>query len=481
MTNDKRRILAFFAAFVGIAIASVVVAQSALTVTIPAAEILDRDLYLSAKTVTIDGTVRGNAIIAAEVVTLNGTVEGDVYLAAERITIDGTVKGDAVVAGRSLRINGTVEEDVIAFAQAIDLDGTVGDDVRMAGEVLRLNAQARVGDDAIAAGYSVETRVGSLVKGNLNLAAARALLAGTVEQNLVGAIAAVALHGLVDGDVNLTVSDRQPFRPPFLPNPPLAMPKIPAGLTVANSTVIGGNFTYRVPPRAARVGEKAQFSGEVVREPGAVSRQAMPGQPSLAVVIASLQRFATLAAIGIVLLQLKPRWLQGLAQTVQTKPRASLGWGLLGGVGVVGVAVAIALLTAFSILLLALTFQSLILPVFGLGVLANLALLLGFGSFIGFVPQIVLSYLGGRTVLQNVKSDWAAKDWVALCVGLAGFVAIAAVPIVGTIFSILAIALGLGALALWGKQRWDSHLSRLQHRKRYLMEKAAYEANPEKS
>ncbi|MDY7013961.1 MAG: polymer-forming cytoskeletal protein [Cyanobacteriota bacterium] len=462
----KRRIVAFLV-LAAIAIASVAVARSEPTVTISANETLEGDLYLSAKTATIDGTIRGNAIIAAEIVTLNGTVEGDVYLAAETIAIAGTVKGDAVAVGRSIRIEGTVEEDALVFGQGVDIDGTIGDDVRMAGEVLRLNARSRVGDDAIAAGYSVESRVGSLVEGNFNVAGARALLAGTVEGNLVGAIASVAFHGWVDGDVTLGVGDEQPFRPPFIPNPPLAMPEVPAGLTVANSAAIGGNFTYRVPPNVANIGEKAQIAGEVVREPGAVPRQPPAGQPYLAVAIASLRRFFTLAAVGLVLLQLKPRGLHVLAQTVQAKPGSSLGWGLL-SLGAIAIAtVAIALLTGLLVVLFALTFQGLVLPVLGFGLLANLALLVGFGSFIGFVPQIALSYLGGRAALQKMRPDWAAKDWVSLCLGLAGFVAIATVPIAGTIFGSASICLGLGALALQVKQRWGSHLSLPQPRKRY--------------
>ncbi|MDY6784613.1 MAG: hypothetical protein SW833_19060 [Cyanobacteriota bacterium] len=469
-TSWQRRIVALLA-LVAIAIAGVTVARGETTVTIPTNEIVERDLYSSAKTVTLDGTVQGNAFVAAEVITLNGTVEGDVYLAAEKITIDGTVEGDAVLAGRSIRIDGTVEEDAIAFAQAVEIDGTVGDDVRLAGEVLRLNPRARIGDDAIATGYSIESQVGSIVKGNFNLSGARALLAGTVERNVVGALSSVALHGLIDGDATLTVGNDRPFRPPFLPPSPIASAEIPAGLTVANSTAIGGNFTYRVPPDAARVDEQAQFAGEVVREPGQGDRKWIQAESGLAIAIASLQRFATLAALGIVLLQLKPHWLQILAQTVKGKAAASLGWGVLSGAGVALVAIAITLLTAVAIFLLTFTFESLILPILGLGILANLALLVSFGSFIGFVPPIVLSYLGGRAVLQNVKFVRAQKDWVALCVGLVGFIAIAALPIVGTIFNGVAICLGLGALALWAKQQRASHLPLPQPKKRYRIEK----------
>ena len=78
-------------------------------ILIGAEEVIEDDLYVAGKTVTIDGTLKGNGIVAGELITVNGTIEDDVYLAGETVTIEGIVKGDAVVAGRLIQVNGTVE------------------------------------------------------------------------------------------------------------------------------------------------------------------------------------------------------------------------------------------------------------------------------------------------------------------------------------------------------------------------------------
>lgn len=450
----KRGILTFLGLVLlvlAIAIASVWAANGEQNVTIKAGEIRDNDLYLTAKTVTIDGTVRGTAAIAAETIVLNGTVEDDVYLAAETVTVNGTVRGDAVLAGRQVRINGTVEEDAIAAGQSVAINGTVGDDLRAAGEVLLLDTQAEVADDVMAAGASLESKVGSSVGSNLNFSGGQALLAGTIQKNAIGAIGSVALYGIVDGNVNLAVGNSKSFRPPFAPEPAIAIPEVPVGLTVADSAQIGGNLTY-LSQQEAKISPKARIAGDTVREKVATEVKVKPPPSPAQVFLGQLRRFATLVLVGGVLLQLKPSWTQTLAQTARAQPLPSLGWGLVSFVTVGAVAIAIAISTTLLAFLFAFTLQGLVLPVLGLGMLANFALLLGFGIFISFIPQIALSYLGGRTLLQKIEPAWASKRWLALCLGLALFVAISAIPIAGQIFSLIIVCLGLGALWIRGRQ-----------------------------
>jgi cytoskeletal protein CcmA (bactofilin family) len=70
------------------------VPENQASVTIGAQEVINDDLYLSAETVTIDGTVKGDAVVAATQITLNGTVEGDLIAVGRIITVNGTVNDD---------------------------------------------------------------------------------------------------------------------------------------------------------------------------------------------------------------------------------------------------------------------------------------------------------------------------------------------------------------------------------------------------
>ena len=377
-------------------------------------------------------------------------IEDDVYLAGETVTIDGTVKGDAVVAGRSITINGTVEEDLIAAGQAVALNGTVGDDVRMAGEVLLLKESARVADDLIAAGFSLESKAGSIVAGNLKFAGAQALLAGTVEQNLDGAMGAMELRGTVDGNMKVWVGSSKPYQAPFRPEPAIEIPEVPSGLTLTDSAKIGGQFTYKSATEA-KISQEAQVAGGIVREE--VEEWAEPTPSLTEVIVNQLRRLVTLALVGWLLSWLVPGWTQSLAETVQARPLSSFGWGIVAflAVGIMGMA--IAMVTAILTAIFAFTLQGLILPVIGLGLLAYLTLFIGFLIFSSYVPPIALSFLGGRWLLQKIKPDRSSGRFLPLFVGLVVLVILTGIPVLGGILNLIILFFGLGALWLWGKAR----------------------------
>lgn len=421
--------------------------------TIEASKIVNEDVYLRAQTVAIDGTVRGTAAIAAQRIIINGTVEEDAYLAAETVTVNGTIGGDAVIIGRQVRINGDVSGDAIAIGQTVVANGRIGGDLRLGGEVLLLDERAEIGEDVAATGESLESRVGSRVDGNTIFGGARALLAGTVHRNTIASAGAVALHGIFDGNVNIRVGKGLPQTIPFLPEPATAMPNVPVGLAVADSAQIGGNFTYR-SPQTAKLGKKAWIAGSTVREP-LESEAKVAGVPlnPARVLWRQLQRFATLALVGSLLVGLKPYWAQTLARTVRDRPVASFGWGVAVMLAVAGIAIAIAAVALLLAILFGYTLRGLVLPVLGVGMVTNLALLVGFGIFVSFVPQIAMSYWGGRVLVQNFKPEWSARYWISLCIGLVLFVAIASIPVLGQIFSFTIICLGLGALFLSQRKR----------------------------
>ena len=71
-------------------------------------------------------------------------VEGDLYVAANSVTIDGTIKGDLVAVAGQITVNGTVEGDLLVAGQGIVINGVVRDDARAAGQAILLGPSARV-------------------------------------------------------------------------------------------------------------------------------------------------------------------------------------------------------------------------------------------------------------------------------------------------------------------------------------------------
>ena len=95
---------------------------------------------------------QGNEVLIAK----DEVIDDDLYVFAQKVTVNGTIKGDLIVFGRQININGSVDGDLIAAAQQVLVNGKVSDDARIAGQVLTLQDGADIGDDLIAASYSLE-------------------------------------------------------------------------------------------------------------------------------------------------------------------------------------------------------------------------------------------------------------------------------------------------------------------------------------
>jgi cytoskeletal protein CcmA (bactofilin family) len=396
------------------------------------------------------------------VINANEVINDDVYLAGENVTIDGTIKGDAVLAGRKITINGTVEGDLLAAGQAIIINGTVKDDARIAGQVLQLGSKARVGDGLMASGASLENQAGSTVGGNLYFGGAQALLAGKVERNVVGGMNSLDLRGTVGGNMTVTaIADPNVLRGPFAPNAPVAIPPVPIGLTLGDSAQVSGKLTYKsLTP--ANISQNAQIKGGVVQE------QLPPefaGRPNpVWIVISQLQRLLTLILIGWLMLRFVPTWTQSLAATVQTRPLASLGWGIISFLGIWAMMIVITIAASILATIFAFTLPNLILPTIGLGILANLSLVIGFLIFASYVPQIILSFLGGQWLLHKIRLNVSNRRFTSLIIGLVVFVILTAIPVFGDILSLIIIFAGLGALWIL----WRSKGDRLHNRQLIL-------------
>src|SRR5918997_1351672 len=95
--------------------------------------------------------------------------------------------------------------DRVVMGSGEEVEGTVDDDARIAGQTLLLRDDARVGDDLISAGFSLESGPGSTVGGTLLYAGYQALLAGNVGEDLKGAMNGLQLSGQVGRDVDANV------------------------------------------------------------------------------------------------------------------------------------------------------------------------------------------------------------------------------------------------------------------------------------
>jgi len=124
-------------------------ARSGNIVTVASGEVIDGDLYVGGKTITIDGTINGDLIAAGRTITVNGPVNGSI-----------------IAAGETVNINGEVTHAVRVIGETLNISGTIGRDLLVAGAKFSMASTSEIGGDfLLGAGTAL---IDGLIKGDIN-------------------------------------------------------------------------------------------------------------------------------------------------------------------------------------------------------------------------------------------------------------------------------------------------------------------------
>jgi cytoskeletal protein CcmA (bactofilin family) len=420
-------------------------------------------LTLTTPASAFDGRSGENVIIKSDEV-----IDDDLYITAGTFVLDGTVNGDLIALGQTITINGKVDGDVMAAGQTVLVNGTVTGAVRMAGSVLLLGEQASVGGDVIATGYSLETRAGSTIGQDLVFAGGQILLAGDVARNVQAATSALELRGAVGGNVDADVGETDagyagPSPTLFMPESPVPVPTVNPGLTIAQSAKVEGNLKYKQSREL--VFPAGAVAGKATRTQPATNTAVAPpettGQRVLTWGLNALRASVTLILIGLFLLWLFPNFMQGWSRRLQSAVWPSLGWGVAAYIIFFLALLLIAVLIVLGGLLFGvLTLGGVAGTIISVGVLSFLALILGFVLVTSFVAKVVFSQALGRWLLARVNSPLVEHRFWPMVIGVVVTVVVIALfrfPLIpgflGTFLNFVVILFGLGALWLWGRER----------------------------
>ncbi len=395
-------------------------------------------------------------------------INDDLYVAANEFVLDGTINGDVVSGGNMVTINGKVSGNVIAGGQTIVINGTVMGDVLAAGSVLYFGENAQIGGDVVAAGYSLELRKGTVVGRDAVVAGYQILQAGDVGRNMMAAASGIEIDGQIAGNARLAAADPNQSRnevPPgmFVNQSTVPVPAVRPGLTISPSARIKGNLDYVQSTDLT-------FPAGVVG--GSISRQAPPPEETRQVVSETpaqkagiwaldlLRTLITLILLGLLLAWLFPRFLGQLASKLESNPWASLGLGVVAYAGfffliLLILFVAIVGAVVFGVL----TLGGLSGAVVWLGIVALLALIVGFALAASFLTKIVFGATLGRWILLRVSPALAAhRYWptligVTLVVLVVGLLSFPLIPgSLGWLLNSLVILFGMGAIWLGGRE-----------------------------
>ena len=414
-------------------------------------------LTIATPAMAFDGREGDVVVIEADEV-----VNDDLYVSAEEFTLEGTVKGDLFVVGNVIVINGVVEGDLFAGGNSVIINGTVMDDVRMGGAALKLGDEASIGGDLLAGGASLEAESGSTVGGNLLYGGGQILFAGDVADDAMIGTGAASLSGEFGGDVRVDIGDvdeNGPSPSMYINNTEISIPSVKPGLEVDEDAKIEGDLIYTLTKDAAI--PSGAVEGKVTRNEPVLDVKYSKPEPTQAEKAVSwtldlLRTIVTLILFGLLLGWLAPTFMKTLTDKLQAQPAASLGWGVVAYVAfffALFLLVTVAILGAviFGII----TLGGISGTIIWVAILALFAAVVGFVLVTVFLTKIIVAWLGGKWILGRFNPSLAEHKVWPLVLGVVILALLIELPFVGWLIGLLVMFLGLGALWIWGRERWQ--------------------------
>lgn len=328
-------------------------------------------------------------------------VDSTLYLAGTTVTVNGTVKGDLYCAGQNIDVTGTVEGDVICAGQTVNVSGNVLGDVRVAGQTVTVAGP--IAHSLTAFGQSVTLSGNAVISMDVTVYGTSVHLGGKVGRDAVVGGQNVTVAGLVGRNITSTVDQ----------------------LAFGNGSRVGGNVDYTSYKEADK-GSGVTVEGKTIRhDPPANQNDSTLGWVAQFWGVAYW--FGAWLVLGLLLLALAPRSYKATANVMIQQA----GWTLLAGTAALIMTPVLAVMLMVTVL----------------GIPAGAVVLL-----LWVVAMMAACAYSGFSLGQwlAAQAGWKLK-WplaTSLAIGLLLLALLMLVPVVGGLFSLLALVWGLGGIVL---------------------------------
>lgn len=329
----------------------------------------------------------------------NQTVNEDYFASGQTVIVSGTVNGDVYAAGSTVLINGRVTGDVMAAGGNVSVTGRVDGNVRAAGGQIVI--AGNIGKNVTTAGGSIAIEDAAKVAGSLVVAGGNVSVLSPIGKGMSMAVGQVSIAAPIGGNVQGGVQS----------------------LNIAPNTRIAGGLTYWSSNKAnipAGTVAKGVTFHQMATSSSTSQRQTGKFVFSGISVLWELVGLVSSFIIGLLLLWFVPRYIESLSGTITARLWLSMGIGFL----------TVVLVPVVGIFLL----------ITIIGIPIAILLFLAFAFFV-LLNKIFVSYAIGKKLLPD-------KDYLALLVGLIIYGIISIIPIIGWVWSIIALFIGIGALML---------------------------------
>lgn len=219
-------------------------------------------------------------------VTVHGTVNGDAYLFGGNIYLDGTINGDLIVIGGTVTVGGTVKNDLRLAGGTVVVDGKIGGNILAGGGTITFSQNSNLSGSLIAGGGTVT--VNTPISKNVWLGGGQTDINSNLkaDTNIGGGEIILDSNAKIDGNLNYW-SDQK--------------------IKSVQGSTVSGTVTQHLTDRKNGK-ELLAFAS---------------GLGFFAKIISTL----TLLILGFLILRFLPKTLLAVSKELESKPLASLGWG----------------------------------------------------------------------------------------------------------------------------------------------------------
>jgi len=386
-----------------------------------------------------------NVIIDSEIPT--GSVEeNDAIVAGQEVVIDGDVEGDLLILAIDATINGNVFGSVISTAENVNVNGAISGSLYTVGRGLTLGNDSSVGRNVYFLVLRLVTAPDSIIQRDLVGVSLSAKIGGAVGRDFKAVIGLLELLGQIAGSDADAIEESDESS------------AVPARASDNDNLWVSlKDLSSRIAMRAVGGAAYQPFWPFVSYSSGDYQKS-MPKQNGFQMwARITLEEFVLLFLTGMFMVWRYSNQLSDWSDMVKAKPLKAAGFGFIGIV----VAVNVAILSIITVLLIltvgfGLGFASLWKLAFVFWGLAFSAVGLASTSFYLFVcygSKLIVAYMLSRLAVGLISEGVLRYRYLIMFFGLLIYVLLQSLPYVGSFLNILVILVGLGSVWLVHRQK----------------------------
>lgn len=371
--------------------------------------------------------VRGDRVYSGEV------IDNDVIMFGDDVRLAGTVLGNAFITGRSVTIDGNIEGSLFVIGQRVTINGVVDGSAYVTAVSARLGSTGVIGQNLYFLGVSIATDQTSQIGRDLNGVSLGAYLQGAVGRNT----------NLIAGLVQ--------FLGMFMD---LALGPTPAPLQIAALAGRPPGFAQISLPGDVYIDVIGQATDQAQDDPEVVNQGELIGQWFLD----RLRELLPLLIVGLIGYWFLRKPLDAAAEVIHTRPLRALG------IGLVGLVLSASVIGAFILVFILILMTGIWLGTISLWNVSWLLWSVAFPLtalvfslfiiFLNYGTKAIVAYAVTVYVVNRFAPRADRFRWLWFILGLAIFILLQAIPILGWVIGVIVTAWGIGAAWLaWRGRR----------------------------